>query len=364
MRTATLFLLGASAVLAGAAVPAMAAGGAGAALPVMGKGWNGPRPGMTPRPGVGAPRPGGWNGQWNGGNRWGPRQNGRWYAGWGAPGGWGAYRRPVYGYVLPRYWVSPSYYIGNYGAYGLPAPAYGYGWSRYYDDAVMTDRHGRVYDSRSDIDWARYEGGYAPDGYYEEPRRDNGVGGAAIGAVVGGIAGNRIAGRGNRTAGTLIGAGVGAVAGMAIDKAEDAPHRNAPPPPRRPGAGYDYGYGYADDAVTTQNDYEGRWTGTWTTDDGRKVSGTYDGKFEGEVRGAGVDYDAPPYAGAPHWAGDGGPVVTQQGGGYISGGYYYPAPVVTTVTVQPAVTTTTTTTTYVTQKMPVRRRVARSCRCK
>jgi hypothetical protein len=52
-------------------------------------------------------------------------------------------------------------------------------------------------------------------------RRDNGVGGAAIGAAVGGLAGNRIAGRGSRTEGTLIGAGVGAIAGLAIDRSED-----------------------------------------------------------------------------------------------------------------------------------------------
>ncbi|WP_088190096.1 RcnB family protein [Sphingobium sp. Z007] len=365
MRTPTLLLLGASLALAGVATPAIAGGA------------NGPRPGGSmphngPRPGVHMPRPGGggWNGNWNkGGHRWGQRQNGRWFAGWRAPGGWGGYQRPVYGYVLPQYWTSPNYYIANYGAYGLPAPAYGYGWSRYYDDAVMTDRYGRVYDSRRDIDWNRYEGGYGPDGdddrYYDEPRRDNGVGGAAIGAVVGGVAGNRIAGRGNRTAGTLIGAGVGAVAGLAIDKAEDGPRRNAPPPPRRPGVGYDDSYGYADDSVTTQNDYEGRWTGTWTTDDGRQVSGTYDGRFEGEVRGAGVDYDAPPYAGAPHWSAGPGPVV-QQGGGYIAGGYYYPAPVVTTVTINPAETTTTTTTSYVTERVrqPVRRRAVRNCRCK
>ncbi|MFB0873534.1 MULTISPECIES: RcnB family protein [unclassified Sphingobium] len=369
MRISGLLLLGAAASLAGVATPAFA-GGAG------GKGWSGghmPRPGMhMPRPGMHMPPRGGtWHGGgWNGGgHRWGQRYNGRWYAGWRAPGGWGAYRRPAYGYVLPSYWISPNYYIGNYGAYGLPAPGYGYGWSRYYDDAVMTDRYGRVYDSRSDVDWGRYEGGYDDRDYdYDAPRRDNGVGGAAIGAVVGGIAGNRIAGRGNRTAGTLIGAGVGAVAGMAIDKAEDSrtegDWRRDAPPPRRPGAAYDYGYGYADDSVTTQNDYEGRWTGTWTTDDGRKVSGTYDGKFEGQVRGAGVDYDAPPYAGGPHWSHGAAPAVPA--GGYISGGYYYPAPVVTTVTVQPAVTTTTTTT-YVTEtvgyRKPVRRR-ARSCRCK
>lgn len=56
--------------------------------------------------------------------------------------------------------------------------------------------------------------------------RDRGLGGAAIGAVVGGVAGNRIAGRGNRTIGTVAGAGVGAVAGSAIDRAEDR-SRNA-----------------------------------------------------------------------------------------------------------------------------------------
>lgn len=52
-------------------------------------------------------------------------------------------------------------------------------------------------------------------------RRDDGVGGAAIGAVVGGVAGNRIAGRGNRTEGTLLGAAGGAIAGAIIDRAED-----------------------------------------------------------------------------------------------------------------------------------------------
>ncbi|HUD93379.1 MAG TPA: RcnB family protein [Sphingobium sp.] len=337
----TLALIGASLMMAGAAAPVLAGG----------------------RPAVQAPRPGT---GWNGAHRWGPRHQGRWYAGWRAPGGWAAYRRPVYGYVLPRYWVSPSYYIANYGAYGLPAPAYGYGWSRYYDDAVMTDRYGRVYDHRSNVDWGRYEGGYGLDGDYDDrygvSRRDDGVGGAAIGAVVGGVAGNRIAGRGNRTAGTLIGAGVGAVAGMAIDKAEDAP-RHAPPPRRRPGVGYDDGYGYDDDVVTSNNEYDGRWTGTWTTDDGRQVSGTYEGRFEGDVRGAGVDYDAPPYGG-PHW-GHGPAPMPGPAGGYISGGYYYPAPTVTTVTVQPAITTTTTT--YVTEKVAYRkpaRRTRPACRCK
>lgn len=321
----------------------------------------GAEPGGPAHMGTGMSRPAG--GAWTGGHRWGPRHNGRWYAGWRAPGGWNGYRRPVYGFVLPRYWVSPNYYIANSRAYGLPAPAYGYGWSRYYDDAVMTDRWGRVYDYRTGIDWDRYEGGYGPHeaGYGGEPRRDNGVGGAAVGAVVGGIAGNRIAGRGNRTLGTLVGAGVGAVAGAAIDKAEDR-GRALPPQGERPGAAYDDDY--VDDGVTSQNDYEGRWTGTWTTDDGRKVSGTYEGRFEGEVRGAGVEYDTPPYDGLPHWSSSG---MGAPAGGYIANGYYYPAPIVTTVTVQPA-TTTTTTTTYVTKKVrylkPAPGRTVRHCRCK
>ncbi|CDO34602.1 MULTISPECIES: glycine zipper 2TM domain-containing protein [Novosphingobium] len=53
-------------------------------------------------------------------------------------------------------------------------------------------------------------------------RRDSGVGGALIGGAVGGLAGNRIAGSGNRTVGTIAGAVVGAAVGAAIDKAEDA----------------------------------------------------------------------------------------------------------------------------------------------
>lgn len=53
-------------------------------------------------------------------------------------------------------------------------------------------------------------------------KRDSGLGGAAIGGVVGGLAGNRIAGKGNRTVGTIAGAAIGAVAGAVIDKAEDA----------------------------------------------------------------------------------------------------------------------------------------------
>ena len=64
---------------------------------------------------------------------------------------------------------------------------------------------------------------------YEEPRyygertrdtrmcRDRGTGGTVIGAIAGGLAGNRLVRR-DRTAGTIGGAAVGALAGRAIDR--------------------------------------------------------------------------------------------------------------------------------------------------
>ena len=51
-------------------------------------------------------------------------------------------------------------------------------------------------------------------------RCDKGTGGTVIGAVAGGLLGNQVAGRRNRTEGSIIGAAVGALAGRAIDKAD------------------------------------------------------------------------------------------------------------------------------------------------
>jgi len=77
---------------------------------------------------------------------------------------------------------------------------------------------------------------------FERCRRDNGVGGALIGGAIGGLAGNRIAGRGNRTAGTLIGAGVGAIAGTVIDQAERDPCDNFRQPRQQQFADYNSYY--------------------------------------------------------------------------------------------------------------------------
>ena len=76
----------------------------------------------------------------------------RWQGGTSAPGGWDAYRRPVYGDQLASYWMDGAYWI-DAKAYRLPRPAAGFGWSRYYDDAVLTDQWGRVYDVRPAYDW-------------------------------------------------------------------------------------------------------------------------------------------------------------------------------------------------------------------
>lgn len=285
-------------------------------------------------------------------HRWGPRQNGRWIGGWRAPGGWAAYRRPMRGYYVPRYWVAPSFYIGNWGGYGLPQPAYGLGWSRYYDDAVLIDGRGYVYDSRSGVDWDR-DGGYYDDDRDDDgrgyERRDDGVGGALIGGAVGAIAGNRIVGRGNRTEGTLIGAGVGALAGLAIDKAEDKGRRGGPGGPAVPypyadgTSGYDYGY--VDDRVT-DGSYSGGWNGSWKTPD--RYEGTWTGSYEGPP---GASYPAPDDRGPPPMAHHGAPPIVHHSGPHAGPApqvYTYYGPGVTTVVVQPAMmTTTTTTTTYI-----------------
>lgn len=99
-------------------------------------------------------------------SRWGGSVGGRWSGGSYAPGGWNAYRRPSRGYRVPQYWLSPDFYIGDYTAYGLSLPPQGYNWYRYYDDAVLLDGRGKVWDSRGGLDWdgGGYETGYGGEG--------------------------------------------------------------------------------------------------------------------------------------------------------------------------------------------------------
>ena len=295
------------------------------------------RPSVMPQQGM--PMPG----------RSAPMQGaGRWS---GVPGGWNAYRRPAYGYQLPSYWVSPSYFIPNYSVYGLPRPADGFGWSRYYDDVVLTDRWGRVYDVRGGTDWSReprWQENYSDSyGYRDDRRRDDGhsggdnaLAGAAVGAVVGGVAGNVIAGSGNRLAGTIIGGTAGAIAGGAIGSASGRHRHDGRHDDRR-----------YQDARSRSYTYDGRWTGSWDGGPER----VYEGRFEGNVR--------------PHWD-----MHREQGGyypqgpavGYDDGTYSYGGgTTVTTTTVVSSAPVMTRTVSYETEYVRVaapRRHVVRRAR--
>ena len=86
-------------------------------------------------------------------NRWGGKIHGRWHGGFEAPGGWSAYRRLGRGHRLPNYWMGQGFRIPDYLAFGLAAPPPGYFWVRYYDDAVLVDGMGEVWDSVGGVAW-------------------------------------------------------------------------------------------------------------------------------------------------------------------------------------------------------------------
>lgn len=179
-----LLMAALSAVALGAAAPVAAQGYGDAPIPAPGGAiyapappvYNGPPPRVSSNPprvdrrqGPGSPNAGPrvWqNGRWmalppsqniarhNDPNRWGYDQRGRWEGGSRAPGGWDAYRRLGRGHRMPSYWLSGSFGISDFLNYGLAAPPQGYRWMRYYDDAVLVDYQGDVWDSVDGIAWA------------------------------------------------------------------------------------------------------------------------------------------------------------------------------------------------------------------
>lgn len=112
-------------------------------------------------------------------------------------------------------------------AFSAPAEARG----GYYNGATYEQVRNNGYREyrRGDI----YRGKrYRDRRYYRDDRRyrdrrsysdrryrgcDRGTGGTIIGAIAGGLLGNEVAGRGDKTEGTIIGGAVGALAGRAID---------------------------------------------------------------------------------------------------------------------------------------------------
>jgi len=98
------------------------------------------------------------------------------------------------------------------------ARPYGYNDGGYYQQAGWRDRRDRRDDRRYYRQGYRDGRGSSYRGGRRSYRCDKGNGGTVIGAIAGGLLGNEVAGRGDRTMGTVIGAGVGAVAGRAIDR--------------------------------------------------------------------------------------------------------------------------------------------------
>jgi hypothetical protein len=137
-------------------------------------------------------------------------------------------------------------FIGEGGA--VPAGAnYAHGRpvTREYDDREYDRRYSREQEELA---------------YLQQCRKSSGIGGAVVGGAIGALAGNRIAGRGNRLGGSLIGGGLGAIAGAAIDQGTDrcrklikkygydrdyadrrVPVQRAP---QQAHHGYGYGYGW------------------------------------------------------------------------------------------------------------------------
>ena len=177
------------------------------------------------------------------------------------------------------------------GAYA-PAPNYA---DRGYDNRVYDDREEEL-------------------AYLAQCRESSGIGGAVVGGALGALAGNRIAGRGERLGGSLIGGGLGAVAGAAIEQRTDRCRQLL-----------------------------------------RKYGGR-DAAYRDQYRGP--QYQGPAYQVPGYGAGYGTGQVQQTYPGGWRGGYYYPtysyqqqAPTVTTVVVQSQPVTTTTTTTYIDEEV-------------
>jgi Ni/Co efflux regulator RcnB len=89
---------------------------------------------------------------------------------WGQPGWWGgSYQPPMRGYIMPSFWLTPDYTVSDWSGYGFAEPGQGRRWVRYYDDAVLVDGRGMVYDSVPDVAWGRYERGPVPAYVGNEP---------------------------------------------------------------------------------------------------------------------------------------------------------------------------------------------------
>jgi Ni/Co efflux regulator RcnB len=67
------------------------------------------------------------------------------------------------GFVSSGWW-GPQFVVRNWQGYGFPQPFGGGRWIRYYDDALLIDRQGRVHDGRYGYDWDRHGDRWGYDG--------------------------------------------------------------------------------------------------------------------------------------------------------------------------------------------------------
>ena len=70
------------------------------------------------------------------------------------------------GGFVPQMWWGPQFVVRDWHGFGFPQPFHGGRWIRYYDDALLIDRYGRVHDGRYGWDWERGgdRWGEGPDG--------------------------------------------------------------------------------------------------------------------------------------------------------------------------------------------------------
>jgi hypothetical protein len=60
------------------------------------------------------------------------------------------------GFMVHPFWFGPQFHVQNWQLYGFAQPQRDQRWVRYYDDAYLIDREGRVADMRYDLDWDEY----------------------------------------------------------------------------------------------------------------------------------------------------------------------------------------------------------------
>jgi Ni/Co efflux regulator RcnB len=71
--------------------------------------------------------------------------------------------RIIQGHRVPNFWFGPQFHVQNWQVYGFGQPMHDRRWIRYYDDALLIDRHGMVHDGRYGVDWDRYEDAWGYD---------------------------------------------------------------------------------------------------------------------------------------------------------------------------------------------------------